>query len=135
MRSHGVQGLRCLLLALSLPPILPHSTPHPPKTGACHRAPCPTPSAPPPFSSAGFWSSSFAFFPFQAQLGIGAGRGGERLTCLCSGHSRAGHEGATGLSPPLAPTGSKGVSFLAEPLTHHLRGGGVSGKVVHSRSR
>lgn len=41
-----------------------------------------------------------------------------------------GHRGAIGLSPPWARQES--VS-RPSPLTHHLCGGGVSGKVVHSR--
>ena len=35
----------------------------------------------------------------------------------------------------LSPCKQQGVSSLVEAPTHHLRGGGVSGKVVHSRRR
>lgn len=33
------------------------------------------------------------------------------------------------------PGPQEAVGFLVEPLTHHLRGGGVPGKVMHSRRR
>lgn len=36
---------------------------------------------------------------------------------------------------PQASGPHEAAGFLAEPLTHHLRGGGVPGKVMHSRRR
>lgn len=76
---------------------------------------------------------------------IETGRGGEQLTCLGAGYrgqdigsrtrerdAGGGTQRGAGLRPP-GPQEAAG--FLVEPLTHHLRGGGVPGKVMHSRRR
>lgn len=52
-----------------------------------------------------------------------------QLACLGAGHRRQDAE------EPQASGPHEAAGFPAEPLTHHLRGGGVPGKVMHSRRR
>lgn len=145
MRSYGAWGLPCLFLALGLSPnhspssLTPTPIPPPPAAPRPQPAHCPLPlpQCPPPLLPAVRVSNPAAFlsFPFKPDWdwepggkgGSGpAGRGAQ-------GRGAQGNR-ASGLSPPLAPTGGRGVSLLAKPLTHHLRGGGVSGEMVHSKS-
>lgn len=95
MRSHGVQGLRCLLLALSLPPILPHSTPHPPQDRGLPQGPLPHPQCPTSFQQCWLLVQQLCFLSLSSPVGNRSweGRGAADLPVLRTqpGRTRGSH--------------------------------------------